>query len=128
MKLKYSTLSLSLTALAVPLSILSGFIVMLVLKNSNSTMLDITRQSAYTKQAFIAGFITFAVCSVLSIVLFFVSLKEEPDSPLAKLTIILLAIITLISLAVILIQGRTTKIESTYKDQQLKKFFEVLSK
>lgn len=128
MKLKYSTLSLSLTALAVPLSILSGFIVMLVLKNSNSTMLDITRQSAYTKQAFIAGFITFAVCSVLSIVLFFVSLKEEPDSPLAKLTIILLAIITLISLAVILIQGRTTKIESAYKDQQLKKFFEVLSK
>lgn len=128
MKLKYSTLSLTFTALAVPLSILVGYIVMLVLKSNNSALIDITSQSAYTKQAFLAGFITFVVSSVISVVLFFISLKKEPGSPLAKLSIILLAIITVISLIVFMLQGRASKAETTYKDRQLKKFFEVLSK
>ncbi|MFO0971340.1 MAG: hypothetical protein U0520_03285 [Candidatus Saccharimonadales bacterium] len=128
MKQKFGTFALVTTALMVPLSILAGAATEFFLKRNNPNHIDITLGLAYLRPILQVGIGVAAVLFIASIVLALIGLKKDSSPQLAKVALLVLLIITLVSSGASLLKNRTDKLESTYTEKQLNTFFQKLSR
>lgn len=127
MKHKLGVISLTLTALALPMSMVMLKAAEFYLKNSNAQAFDITARSAYQQASFAFAITGFCVMIIGAVLATLIALKNTGDSKFAKKSLLLItSIIVLVTLAFAL-QYKITELEKSYSKKRINQFFQSLS-
>lgn len=124
---KFSKLSIISSALALPLTVLSGTLVSWYLKGNNPDHVDITAGLAYLRPILVTSFTVFIVLALLSLLFALIGLKKQEDRGLIRLALALaLAVIVTSSLAGFA-QTRISAIEDSYRERRVETLLKNIS-
>lgn len=126
-KNRYGIISLVLTALAFPLAVFIGTLLELVLKSRNSQNISIAIAGAYQQPVRVTSGILFLVLMIAGMVFAIIALKKSSGSAVAKVSLVVIAVISLLVVGGCLIQKQTNAVESQYQKTQLNDFLKKLS-
>lgn len=117
----YGKISISATALVLPLTIMVGKTLEWWLKSSNPDEVNIAHGLAYLSPLLTTGFVLFGVILAIGVVTAIIGIKKDKDTSISKLALILLGVAALLSLGSALLTARIDKIEEEYTKEQVQK-------
>jgi putative copper export protein len=125
---KFGKVSIVTSSLVLPLTTLISGLVGAYLKSNNPNNVDITSNMAYLKQILGATLIVFVTLWVLSLLLALIGLKKDTDSAFSKLSLIILPLILIVSIAAGMATNAAGDAEDTYRNTVRQEFLENLEK
>jgi ABC-type multidrug transport system fused ATPase/permease subunit len=125
LKQKSSIYSLVLIALALPAAYCAALVSELILKMNNPKNIDITADLAYLGNSLWVGFGVFFSLMFISIVLALFGLKSQHPK-IARLSLIVIALISLLSIASFFTQKKIENTEAAYSKSKIQDLFAPL--
>ncbi len=126
------TVSISIVALTVPLTILASTLTGAYMKANNPDNVDISQGFAYLQQTLFAGIIVFSLCVAIVIGLISLLYKQDRHFGNAKLPLVLLVTVVVIMGATLLGNAYTNQVRDNYLIKNNRptesQFFEALDR
>ena len=126
------TITITLTCLLLPLTMLAGVLAGAVYKSTNPDGIDITTSLAYLRQTMTVAILVFAVITAVIVSLLIAMYRQDRNFNQAKLPLVLLAGIIASIIALLLTNAYTNSVQDQYlKDYgrpTLDQFFDALEK
>lgn len=121
---KYGKISVITAALAIPLGLLSSLLMTWFLKRQNSSSINVSSEVAYLTQTLVVLVVTFGLVWLVSLTTGLVGYKKDTDSEFAKLGLITLAAVSVLSVGLIAVNGLSEKASNPQKIEQLERLFD----
>jgi|GEM_PF-5131445 len=128
MKQKFGTIALFITALSFPFAVLVGKITELYLKHANASSVDITSKSAYTHTSLIAGITILGLFIIVAAIISLIGLKKDENIRLARISLITIGCIVILSLLTYLVQTRINTLEHSYSKKSINTFLQNIAR
>ena len=124
------TISVALSALLLPLSILAGVLTAAYYKSSNPDNVDITNGLAYLRQTMFAAIAVGVIIGIIIIVMIIKMYRRDGNFVEAKLSLVLLVAIAVIVGSIAIASNYTSSVEDQYRIDRgqptLDQFFDKL--
>ena len=124
------TISVALSALLLPLSILAGVLTAAYYKSSNPDNVDITNGLAYLRQTMFAAIAVGVIIGIIIIVMIIKMYRRDGNFIDAKLPLVLLVAIAVIVGSIAIVSNYTSSVEDQYRIDRgqptLQQFFDKL--
>lgn len=122
MKNLFGKLSLIAASLVLPATIFIGLLANWWYKANNPDNVNIAHGLAYIKPLMTIAIVVFVTIVLVGVVTAIIGLKKDEDKSLAKVGLILVGSVVLLSVGSALINGRIDKLEEDYTKEQAEKF------
>lgn len=126
------TLTTSLVALTLPVTLLASAITTAYFKNVNPDNVDITQGLAYLQQSLTAAVITFLVFVIASVLGIIAMYRRDHNFSNAKFPLVLLVSIGVLSVGALLVNNYTNQVQDQYLIDNgrptTQQFFDALEK
>lgn len=123
MKKQLSSISIACVALAMPAARLAATLTNLLYKKSNTGKIDITNKVAYQHQTMLVGVIVFAILLIVAVVFGVLSLKKAEQKRLGQLSLILVAVVSIITVGIYASQKAIDKTEKNYTKKAIQQLY-----
>lgn len=115
--MQYGRMALVTAALVIPVTVSAGNLLTWSLKTRNPDDVDITAGLAYLRPILLTSFGAFVALAVLCVVLAVLGMRRDDDPALARLSLALLATVTVLGLVAGLAASRAGDAEDRYRTQ-----------
>lgn len=126
------TLTTSLVALMIPITIVVSVLTALYFKSTNPDNVDVSQDLAYLQQTIVAGIITFVLFTVAVVTGIVLMYRRDRNFSNAKLPLVLLLIVCTLMAGIIVVSSYTSKVTDQYLIDHgkptLQQFFDALDK
>lgn len=126
------TLSTSLIALALPVTIFVGILTSAYFKKANPDNVDVTAGLAYLQYTMTAAVVTFALFVIAAVVAIVLMYKRDRDFHNAKLPLTLLVLVVLFTIGFILTNQYINQVQDQYLTDHgrptLQQYFDAVDK